>query len=225
MTTDPPTVVVVEDDPSIAALVELYLRDAGFRVSCADTGERALDLIRTRPPQMVVLDIGLAGAIDGLEVCRQLRRTSEVPVLMLTARDAEEDRVAGFDAGADDYVVKPFLPRELVVRVRAILRRADPGRTDASVVEVGDLEVDLTRREVRRAGEVVPLAHREFDLLAHLAAHRGQALSRDQLLQGVWGVDWVGDQRTVDVHVRQLRRKLGDGLPLATVWGHGYRLG
>ncbi len=222
---DPSTVVVVEDDANIAGLVELYLRDAGFRVSIADRGEKALDLIRARPPQLVILDIGLAGKLDGLDVCRQIRSRSEVPVLMLTARDSEDDRIAGFDAGADDYVLKPFSPRELVVRVKAILRRADPARSTASsLVTAGAVEIDPTRREVLLSGEPVALATREFDLLAHLGAHLGQVLSRRQLLDGVWGEDWVGDERTVDVHVRQLRKKLGDDLPLATIWGVGYRL-
>ncbi|MDQ2827377.1 MAG: response regulator transcription factor [Actinomycetota bacterium] len=225
MSGDPSTVVVVEDDANIAGLVELYLRDAGFRVSIADRGEKALDLIRARPPQLVILDIGLAGKLDGLDVCRQIRSRSEVPVLMLTARDSEDDRIAGFDAGADDYVLKPFSPRELVVRVKAILRRADPARSTASsLVTAGAVEIDPTRREVLLSGEPVALATREFDLLAHLGAHLGQVLSRRQLLDGVWGEDWVGDERTVDVHVRQLRKKLGDDLPLATIWGVGYRL-
>ncbi len=224
MSTEPPSVVVVEDDPHIAGLVELYLRDAGFRVTTTDRGERALDLVRARPPKLVVLDIGLAGTLDGIAVCRELRRHSDVPVLVLTARDAEADRLAGFDAGADDYVVKPFSPQELVVRIRAILRRADPPRPGAEVLSIGLVEVDLPRREARAAGSPVALATREFDLLAHLAAHPGQALTRRQLLDGVWGDDWVGDERTVDVHVRQLRKKLGDALPLTTVWGIGYRL-
>ncbi|MGI8756933.1 MAG: response regulator transcription factor [Acidimicrobiales bacterium] len=225
MPADLPTVVVVEDDANIAGLVELYLRDAGYRVSVAERGEKALDLIRARPPELVVLDIGLAGELDGLAVCRQLRTHSQVPVLMLTAHDSEDDRLAGFQAGADDYVVKPFSPRELVVRVQAILRRADPGnRSPSHVVTAGAVEIDPERREVRAAGEPVPLATREFDLLAHLGSHRGQVLSRQQLLDGVWGGGWVGDERTVDVHVRQLRKKLGDALPLATVWGVGYRL-
>lgn len=219
-----PTIVVVEDDPNIAALVELYLREEGYRVTVADCGERALDLIRARPPKLVVLDVGLAGALDGYQVCASLRAHSEVPVLMLTARDGEDDRVAGFEVGADDYLVKPFSPRELVVRIRAILRRADPERSSNGVVVVGSVEVDPMRREARAGGVPVSLAGREFDLLAHLAANRGQALTRRQLLDGAWGPDWVGDERTVDVHVRQLRRKLGDGLPLATVWGTGYRL-
>ncbi|MEZ5204190.1 MAG: response regulator transcription factor [Acidimicrobiales bacterium] len=219
-----PTVVVVEDDPNIAGLVELYLRDAGFGVTIADAGERALDLIRSRPPQLVILDVGLAGELDGFGVCERLRRASDVPVLVLTARDGEEDRLHGFEVGADDYVVKPFSPRELVVRVQAILRRAAPSAPGgAAVLAGGGVEVDPTRREVRAGGEVVALATREFDLLAHLASHQGQVLSRQQLLDGVWGEGWVGDERTVDVHVRQLRKKLGDHLPLATVWGVGYR--
>lgn len=217
--------VVVEDDPSIASLLELFLGDAGFRVSIADRGEKALDLIRARPPRLVVLDVGLAGRIDGFEVCRQLRTHSQVPVLMLTARDAEEDRVRGFEVGADDYVIKPFSPREVVVRVQAILRRADPSPSASTVITAGAVEIDPIRREVRAAGHPVALATREFDLLAHLGAHLGQVLSRQQLLDGVWGEGWVGDERTVDVHVRQLRKKLGDALPLATVWGVGYRLG
>jgi DNA-binding response OmpR family regulator len=219
-----PTVVVVEDDTNIAALVELYLRDAGFRVTLADRGERALDLIRARPPSLVVLDVGLAGTLDGFDVCRALRAHSSVPILMLTARDGEDDRVGGFEAGADDYLVKPFSPRELVVRVQAILRRADPDRARSSTVLVGRVEVDAVRREARADGQPVALAAREFDLLAHLAAHRGQVLTRQQLLDGVWGEGWVGDERTVDVHVRQLRKKLGQHLPLTTVWGVGYRL-
>ena len=224
MTADAPTVVVVEDDANIAGLVELYLRDAGFRVSIAERGERALDLIRARPPELVVLDIGLAGDIDGLQVCRELRSHSEVPVLMLTAHDSEDDRISGFEAGADDYVVKPFSPRELVVRVQAILRRADPDRARSTVLSAGAVEVDVARREVRAGGQPIVLAAREFDLLAHLGAHRGQVLSRQQLLDGVWGPGWIGDERTVDVHVRQLRKKLGEALPLTTVWGVGYRL-
>jgi DNA-binding response OmpR family regulator len=222
---DPPTIVVVEDDANIAALVELYLREEGFRVTITDQGERALDLIRARPPRLVVLDVGLAGVLDGFDVCRAVRTHSDLPVLMLTARDDEVDRIGGFEAGADDYLVKPFSPRELVVRVRAILRRSDPGRSAAEgVLTAGAIEVDTIRREVRVDGSAVSLAAREFDLLAHLAAHRGQALTRQQLLDGVWGADWVGDERTVDVHVRQLRKKLGPSLDLTTVWGIGYRL-
>jgi DNA-binding response OmpR family regulator len=220
------TVVVVEDDPAIADLVDLYLRQAGYRVLQAPSGERGLELVAQHRPVLMVLDIGLPG-IDGLEVCRRVRVDSTLPILFLTARDGEIDRVLGLELGADDYVTKPFSPREVVARVKAILRRGEAAAASpGSVVEVGDgIEVDLARREARVAGQPVALANREFDLLAFLAAHQGQALSRQQLLDGAWGADWYGDERTVDVHVRQLRKKLGEDLPLATVWGVGYRLG
>ena len=229
MDADSPTIVVVEDDPHIADLVDLYLREAGYRVTLVSDGERALQQIRARQPRLVVLDVGLPGDKDGIAVCRELRRSSNVPVLMLTARDAELDRVLGFEVGADDYVTKPFSPRELVARVKAILRRAAPGGgatagQEQRVLLGGEVELDLLRHEVRRRGSAVGLAAREFDLLGFLAAHRGQALSRQQLLDGVWGEGWVGDERTVDVHVRQLRKKLGQDLGLTTVWGLGYRL-
>ena len=222
------TIVVVEDDPHIADLLDLYLRDAGFRVIQAQDGERGLDAIRDQQPVLAVLDIGLPGTIDGMGICRRVRSGAnpDLPVLMLTARAGEIDRVLGLELGADDYVTKPFSPRELVARVRAILRRVeDRGRPAVSVLGVGDVEVDLGRREARVDGSVVPLATREFDLLAFMAENEGLVLSRQQLLDNVWGHGWYGDERTVDVHVRQLRRKLGDALPLATVWGVGYRLG
>jgi DNA-binding response OmpR family regulator len=219
------TVVVVEDDPGIADLLDLYLRQAGYRVLLAPSGERGLELITQHRPALVVLDIGLPG-IDGLEVCRRIRADSSLPILFLTARDAEVDRIVGLELGADDYVTKPFSPREVAARVKAILRRGGVESSPSTVVAVGDgIEVDTARREVRVSGEPVALANQEFDLLAFLAAHAGQALSRRQLLDGAWGADWYGDERTVDVHVRQLRKKLGTGLPLATVWGVGYRLG
>ena len=226
MAVDPSTIVLIEDDPNIADLVDLYLRNDGYRVYQANSGEAGLELVAVRHPKLVILDVGLPGALDGLGVCRELRAHSDVPIIMLTARDDEIDRVLGLEMGADDYVTKPFSPRELVARVKAILRRADgPSREQAPTVLIaGDVEVDLGRREARAAGTVVALAAREFDLLAYLAENRGLALSRRQLLDGVWGVDWVGDERTVDVHVRQLRKKLGEGFPLSTVWGVGYRL-
>jgi DNA-binding response OmpR family regulator len=220
---DTPVVVVVEDDPAIAGLVDLYLRREGFRPLTAATAQRGLELVAQHEPALAVLDVGLPD-MDGFEVCQRLRDTSDVPVLFLTARDDEVDRLTGFDVGADDYVLKPFSPRELVARVTAILRRARPPRQPAVVRLSGDVEVDVPRREARVGGAVVPLATREFDLLAHLARNRGIALSRRQLIDAVWGADFDGDERTVDVHVRQLRRKLGIGLALATVWGIGYRL-
>ena len=219
-------IVVVEDDPNIADLLDMYLREAGFRVLQASAGLRGLELIEQHRPALVVLDIGLPD-IDGFEVCRRVRAISSVPVLFLTARDGEIDRVLGLELGADDYVTKPFSPREIVARVKAILRRGQPdSRSQHDVVHIGDdYVVDITRREVTRRAEVVALATREFDLLAHFAHNQGISLSRQQRLDAVWGPDWYGDDRTVDVHVGQLRKKLGDDLPLATVWGVGYRLG
>jgi DNA-binding response OmpR family regulator len=220
------TIVIVEDDPSIADLLDLYVRDAGFRPLLAATGERALELVAQHRPVLAVIDVGLPG-IDGFEVCRRLRETGPLPVLFLTARDGESDRVHGLELGGDDYVVKPFSPREVVARIRAILRRGevrDPSATTA--ITVGPtLEIDLERRAVSACGEPVLLATREFDVLVFLARHQGMALTRRQLLDGVWGASWNGDERTVDVHVAQLRKKLGETLPLATVWGIGYRLG
>ena len=222
---DAGTIVVVEDDPNIADLVDLYLRREGFRVLQTADGEKGLELVDRERARLAILDVGLPGAIDGLEVCRRLHARGSTPVLMLTARDGEIDRVLGLELGADDYVTKPFSPRELVARVKAILRRTDgPSRPAPEVITVGTVEVDTGRREARADGKEVPLTTREFDLLQFLAENAGLALTRRQLLEGVWGPDWYGDERTVDVHVRQLRKKLGAGLPLATVWGVGYRL-
>ena len=225
-TADGTPVVVVEDDPHIAQLVELYLNDAGYRVHLAGDADEALAAVRSRAPRLVVLDIGLPGEVDGLELCRRLRATSSVAIVLLTARADEIDRVVGLELGADDYLTKPFSPRELVARVRAVMRRTEgPAPDRPAVISFGNVEVDTRRREVRIDGEPVALATREFGLLQYLAEHRGTALSRRQLLDGAWGHDWYGDERTVDVHVRQLRKKLGDSLPLNTVWGVGYRLG
>ena len=226
MPPQPPTVVVVEDDANIADLLDLYLRREGFRVVQAADGPAGLRAVEDQGARLVLLDVGLPGEVDGFEVCRRLRARGDVPVIMLTARDDEIDRVLGLELGADDYVTKPFSPREVVARVKAVLRRAAaPPRDAPPVLVVGGVEVDTGRREARVAGRPVPLTTREFDLLRFLAEHEGLALSRRQLIDGVWGADWYGDERTVDVHVRQLRRKLGDALPLATVWGVGYRLG
>ncbi|HLM65623.1 MAG TPA: response regulator transcription factor [Acidimicrobiales bacterium] len=231
------TVVVVEDDDPIAELLGLYLGRAGFDVARATTGAGGIDLVSERRPVLVVVDIGLPGGVDGLEVCRRLRAEGDVPILVLTARGDEADRIRGFELGADDYVTKPFSPRELVARVSAIVRRsASAGAGDGGgpvgtaavtgrTVVVGDVEVDLARHEARRHGAPVPLAPREFALLAAFVENRGLVLSRRQLLDLAWGWDFYGDERTVDVHVRQLRRKLGNGLPLVTLRRTGYRLG
>jgi len=220
-------VVIVEDDANIADLVELYLRRDGFRPYQASTGERALEVIAERRPKLVLLDIGLPGELDGIDVCRIVRTESDVPIIFLTARDDEIDRVLGLELGADDYVTKPFSPREVIARVKAILRRTEAAndRGKPPVIDVGEhIVVDTGRREVQVRGMAVALATREFELMQHLAERRGLALSRRQLLDGVWGADWIGDDRTVDVHVRQLRKKIGDDLQLETVWGVGYRL-
>ena len=221
-----PAVVVIEDDAHIADLVALYLDQAGFRVYQAVNGADGLRTVTERTPKLVILDVGLPGELDGRDVCRELRQRSTTPIIMLTARGEEFDRVLGLELGADDYVTKPFSLRELVARVKAVLRRAEGPRVDVpAVLVVGDVEVDLGRAEARVGGAPVALTTREFALLQHLAENRGLALSRRQLLDGAWGADWYGDERTVDVHVRQLRKKLGDSLQLATVRGIGYRFG
>jgi two-component system, OmpR family, alkaline phosphatase synthesis response regulator PhoP len=226
------TVAVIEDDDHIAELLQLYLGQAGFEVVRAATGHEGLALLAghaTGRPALAIVDIGLPGEIDGLEVCRRVRAGSGTPVVLLTARGDETDRVVGLELGADDYVTKPFSPRELVARIKAILRRTDGagpgGAGGTATIAIGDVEVDLARHEARRGGRAVELTPREFALLAALAENRGIVLSRRQLLDLAWGHDWYGDERTVDVHVRQLRRKLGDGLPLATLRRAGYRLG
>ncbi|HVB05864.1 MAG TPA: response regulator transcription factor [Acidimicrobiales bacterium] len=218
------TVLVIEDDRNIADLLDLYLRNAGFRVLQAPDGVRGLEIVGNERPVLVLLDLGLPGGLDGLEVCRELRRRGNIPIIIVTARDDEVDRVLGLELGADDYVTKPFSPRELVARVRAVLRRTDgPGRDGDAPVSVGTVTVDPLRREVTADGEQVVFTAREFDLLLHFAENTGIVFSRRQLLDAVWGDGWIGDERTVDVHVRQLRRKLGDAFPLTTVWGIGYR--
>jgi len=219
---------VVDDEANIADLVELYLRKEGFRVLKAATGEDGLAAAKRERPRLIVLDVGLPG-IDGLEVCRRLRADAgfgggSVPVIFLTARDGEIDRILGLEMGADDYLTKPFSPRELVARVKAILRRSESAAPAPEVIEVGGAVIDLRRREVRAHGAVVDLTGKEFELLRYLAENGGRAMSRQQILDGVWGFGWYGDARTVDVHVAQVRKKLGDAVAITTVRGVGYRL-
>jgi DNA-binding response OmpR family regulator len=216
------TIVVADDESNIADLVDLYLAREGYRVVQAATGQAAIDAIERSRPRLVVLDVGLPD-IDGLEVCRRLRRTSSVPVIFLTARDGEIDRILGLELGADDYMTKPFSPAELVARVKAVLRRVDGGAA-AEVVQAGRVAIDLGRREVRVDDAVVEFTTKEFELLRFLAERPGLALSRQQILDGVWGYDWFGDARTVDVHIAQVRKKVGDAVPITTVRGLGYRL-
>jgi DNA-binding response OmpR family regulator len=215
------TVLLVEDEESIGALVRTYLGRDGYRVVWVRTGEEALAELVRHQVRIVVLDIGLPG-MDGFEVCRQVRSRSSVPILMLTARDEEPDRVAGLELGADDYVPKPFSPRELAARVKAILRRADPSPQE-SVLALGDVVVDIEGRDVTAGGQVVELTAKEFDLLAYFLECQGIVLSRDRLLDRVWGMSYPGGTRTVDVHVGQLRRKLGRPELIRTVRGAGYK--
>jgi len=217
------TILLIEDEDEIADLLKMYFEKEGYRLVHAVSGEQGLERLRDRDARVVLLDIGLPG-MDGIEVCRRIRSDSDVPVIMLTARDSEVDKVVGLEIGADDYVTKPFSPRELVARVKAVLRRSEERPVKSQVLEVGDFTVDSGRREViTPTGDAVRPTAREFDLLWYLAEHPGLVLSRNQILEAVWGYDYFGETRTVDVHIRQLRKKL-DGIPIETVWGVGYRL-
>jgi DNA-binding response OmpR family regulator len=221
----PQTVLVVEDETSIASFVSLYLKNAGYAVRTAGTGGEALVHFAKGDVSIIVLDLMLPD-MDGIDVCRRIRQRSDVPIIMLTARDEDIDKIIGLEVGADDYLTKPFNPRELVARVKSVLRRAAPDRRDreSAVLRHGDLVVDAGRREVKVGDDEVQLAPKEFDLLWELLDHKGLVLTRDQLLERVWGYTFAGDTRTVDVHVRQLRRKLGDASPIVTVWGVGYKV-
>jgi DNA-binding response OmpR family regulator len=219
------SVLVVEDESSIASFVALYLKNAGYTVKTAATGGEALKQVGADQPSLVVLDLNLPD-IDGIEVCRRIRKSADVPIIMLTARDEDVDKIIGLEVGADDYLTKPFNPRELVARVKSVLRRSSPDRKnlESAQIQHGDLAVDAGRREVHVGDQEIQLAPKEFDLLWELLDHRGLVLTRDQLLERVWGYTFAGDTRTVDVHVRQLRRKLGDASPIVTVWGVGYKV-
>ena len=226
-----PSVLVVDDEPGIIEMASAYLRRDGFVVRTAATGQRALDSVATQIPDLVVLDLMLPD-IPGEQVCASLRRYTSVPVLMLTAKSAETDRVRGLALGADDYLVKPFSPRELVARVRAILRRTSGGpepAADLLIIDGGRLEIDLAAHEARLVGERLPLTASEFKLLAALGRQPRRVFSRFELLQVLQGPDIEGFERTVDVHVMRLRRKMDDAAPgradyIATVYGVGYRL-
>lgn len=221
-------ILVVDDEPAITDLLEYNLQRNGYRVVVAHEGHEALRLARDERPDLVILDLMLPG-LDGLDVCRELRRESTVPIIMLTARDEEVERVVGLELGADDYVTKPFSVRELMARVRAVLRRIGSGEPEPSaVLRAGPLEIDPLCREARLEDVPLPLTRLEFDLLETLARHAGQALSREQLLDQVWSYDYYGDARAVDSAVKRLRSKLrgagGDADIISTVRGVGYRL-
>jgi two-component system alkaline phosphatase synthesis response regulator PhoP len=226
VTSSAQSVLVVEDEASIASFVSLYLKNAGYEVRAVANGTDALASVQKEQPSLIILDLMLPD-IDGIEICRRIRQKYDVPILMLTARDEDVDKIIGLEVGADDYMTKPFNPRELVARVKSILRRAAPDRKgpESATIQHGDLHVDAGRREVKVGDDEIQLAPKEFDLLWELLDHRGLVLTRDQLLERVWGYTFAGDTRTVDVHVRQLRRKLGEASPVVTVWGVGYKVG
>ena len=221
-------IMVVDDEANIVELVRLYLEQEGFRVTCAADGAAALEVVEKECPDLLVLDIMLP-EIDGWEVCRRVRAASQVPIIMLTARDAEVDRIVGLEIGADDYLVKPFSPRELVARVKAVLRRSQAPQAEeaAGRFEAGGLDIDPARRKVTRGEQEICLTTKEFDLLYLLALNRGIVFTRERLLERVWGYDYAGDTRTVDVHLRHLREKLeqdpAQPAYLLTVWGVGYK--
>jgi two-component system, OmpR family, alkaline phosphatase synthesis response regulator PhoP len=227
------TILVVDDEQHIAQLIELYLNAEGFRAVTAANGIEALAKIQDVRPALVILDLMMPG-MDGWEVCRRARRegSGNVPIIILTARDDDVDKVVGLELGADDYVTKPFNPRELIARVKAVLRRTQSGQTSSSydvpateVIEVGNLRIDVGRREVTVDGRKVELRPKEFDLLTALARTPGVVFARDRLLSLVWGYDYLGDSRTIDVHVTWLRDKLAGGsAEIQTVWGVGYKL-
>ena len=220
------TVLVVDDEPKIVKQARDYLEKSGYRVLTAGDGKTALAVARHERPDLVVLDLNLP-QMDGLDVCRALRRESDVPIIMLTARVEETDRLIGLELGADDYITKPFSPRELVARVRAVLRRVRGGVRTPGLIRAGDLEIDLYGHRVTHAGEVVQLTRTEFNLLAVLAQHPGQTFSRAQLLDQVHGVAYDGYDRSIDAHIKNLRRKLepdpSEPRYVLTVYGVGYR--
>jgi DNA-binding response OmpR family regulator len=220
------TVLVVDDEPTIREIVVGYLKRDGYRTLEAADGNRARELLESESPNLVVLDVMLPGT-DGLELCRWIRSRSKLPVIMLTARGEESDRIVGLELGADDYVTKPFSPRELAARVRTVLRRAEPPQTEEEQLSFDGLVLDAGAREVRRLGKPVRLTAKEFDLLWFLASHPRRVFSRDDLMRRIWGYSAALDTGTLTVHVRRLREKLEDDPSrprhLETVWGIGYR--
>jgi two-component system, OmpR family, alkaline phosphatase synthesis response regulator PhoP len=224
----PGSVLVVDDEPKVCELLRAYLERSGFAVTCAGDGHTAIAEVDRRHPDIVLLDLNLPG-MDGIEVCKTLRKTSDVPIIMLTARDEEADRIVGLELGADDYVTKPFSPREVVARVKAVLRRRDTASTDRKPVVVGEVTVDPSRYEVTYRGKPVRLTAREFAIVEHLARNAGHVYSRTQLLDQVFGIDFEGYERTIDAHIKNIRQKLVEAspdasTPLTTVRGVGYKL-
>lgn len=219
------TILVVDDEQNIVKLARLYLTRDGYHVEAAYDGAEALEKAKALRPDLIILDI-MMPEMDGLAVCRELRKTSNVPIIILTARDDDVDRIVGLELGADDYITKPFNPRELVARVRAVLRRASNEPPAQPVLEADGVRLDSASREVTVEGEPITLRAKEFDLLAAFMSHTGTVLDRERLLQLVWGSDYYGDTRTIDVHVAWLREKLAGAkrVKIQTVWGVGYKL-
>ena len=219
------TILVVDDEKNIVQLARLYLNKEGYQVEAAYDGAQALEKAKSVRPALIILDI-MMPEMDGLSVCKELRKTSNVPIIILTARDDDVDRIVGLELGADDYVTKPFNPRELVARVKAVLRRANQEAPSRPVLEADSLRLDSASREVTIDGEPVKMRAKEFDLLAAFLRYPGIVLNRERLLQLVWGTDYYGDTRTIDVHVAWLREKLSraEHVNIQTVWGVGYKL-
>ncbi|MCK4331315.1 MAG: response regulator transcription factor [Dehalococcoidia bacterium] len=218
------TILVVDDEPNILELAKLYIEQEGYRVEGVGNGNDALSRLDTAKPALVVLDLMLPD-IDGFEVCRQIRKKSDVPILMLTARKEDIDKIVGLELGADDYLTKPFNPRELVARIKAILRRYQAGLRPGQAIEVGNLRIDSSQREVTIDGQPLTLRTKEFDLLATLAQNLGIVLTREQLLDMVWGTDYYGETRTVDIHINHVRDKIsGSNASIETIRGVGYKM-
>lgn len=220
------TILVVDDDPNIAQLVKLYLEKEGFDVAVQTRGDEAVIAFQKNPPSLMILDIMLPG-MDGWQVCRSIRQISNIPIIMLTAKDDTFDKVLGLELGADDYVTKPFEGKELVARVKAVLRRAAPGESEKDTLSFPGLTISLEKYEVHFQGKIVEMPPKELEVLYFLASHQNRVFTREQLLEQVWGFDFFGDSRTVDVHIKRLREKLQDseqlGWQIRTVWGVGYK--
>ena len=219
-------ILLVDDDPNIRQLVNLYLEKEGFEVAMADRGDEALKLFRESPPNLILLDVMLPG-MDGWQVCREVRKTSNIPIIMLTAKDETFDKVLGLELGADDYISKPFDMKELVARIKAVIRRYQSADAPSKELAFPGLTINISHYTVTYMGNELEMPPREIELLYFLASHPGQVFTREQLLEQVWGYDFFGDSRTVDVHVKRLREKLNGGETLGwsikTVWGVGYK--
>ncbi|MBR5111007.1 MAG: response regulator transcription factor [Clostridia bacterium] len=223
---DKQTILVVDDDPNIAQLVKLYLEKEGYEVNVETRGDDAVNAFQKNPPSLMLLDIMLPG-MDGWQVCRAIRQSSSIPIIMLSAKDETFDKVLGLELGADDYITKPFEGKELVARVKAVLRRSGASETEKDILSFPGLSISLEKYEVYYQGKLLDMPPKELEVLYFLASHQNRVFTREQLLEQVWGFDFFGDSRTVDVHIKRLREKLQDsealGWQIRTVWGVGYK--